>query len=75
MGELQAGVARFGFDAHPDFGELAGAAGLFFVAIFGVASGLDGLAVAHARLVQFDVDVVAAAESVGDDLQVQFALG
>ena len=75
VGELDAGVARFGFDAHPDFGELAGAAGLFLVAVFRVALGLDGFAVADARLDQLDVDVVAPAEAVGDDFEVQLALG
>ena len=35
--EFQPRISRLGFDAHPDFGELAGAAGLFFVAVFGIA--------------------------------------
>ena len=52
-----------------------GAAGLFLVAVFGIARGLDGLAVAHARLAQLDMDVVTAAQRVGHDFQVQFALG
>ena len=34
IGELQSRVARFGFDAHPDFGKLARAAGLLFMAVF-----------------------------------------
>ena len=33
VGELHSGIARPGFDAHPDLGELSRAAGLFFVAI------------------------------------------
>ena len=67
-------VARLGFDAHPDLGELARAAGLLFVAVFGFALALDRLAVFHARLGQFHVDIVTAAQTVGHDFQVQFAL-
>ena len=35
---------------------------------------LDRLAISHARLVQFDVHVVAAAQALGDHFQVQLAL-
>ena len=72
--KLEAAVARLRLDLHPDFGELAGAARLLLVAILGVAPALDGLAIPHARLDQFDVHVVTAAEALGDDLQVQLAL-
>ena len=40
LDELESGIARFGFDAHPDFGELARAARLFLVTILGLAVGL-----------------------------------
>src|SRR4051812_49319668 len=63
--ELQAGVARLRLDAHPDLGELARAAGLLFVAILGLAFRLDRFAIPHARLREFDVHAVAAAQALG----------
>ena len=67
LGELHAAVARPGFDAHPDFGKLARAAGLLLVAVFGIAFAADGFAVFHARRFEVHVDVVPAAQAVGDD--------
>ena len=72
--EFHAAVARLRLDAHPDFGELARAAGLFFVAVFGFAFALDRLTIFHARLGEVDMDVVSAAQTVGDDFQMQFTL-
>src|SRR5437667_7725789 len=49
LSEFEAGIAGLWFDAHPDFSELAGAAGLFFVTVLRIAFGLDRLAIADAR--------------------------
>ncbi len=75
VGELQAGVARPGFNTHPDFGELAGATGLFLVTILRVGARFDGFAVADFRFDQFDIDFVPAFQAVHHHAQMQIALG
>ena len=37
FGEFDAGIARQRLDLHPDLGKLPRAAGLFLVAVFGIA--------------------------------------
>ena len=49
-------VARLGLDAHPDFGELARAAGLLFVAVLGFGFGFDCFTERNARLDEFKVE-------------------
>jgi hypothetical protein len=56
FGEFDAAVAFLGFDAHPDFGELAGAAGLFLVAVFGFAAAFDGFAVGDFGFDEVEID-------------------
>src|SRR5262249_11557583 len=45
--ELQAGIPRLGFDAHPDLGELAGATGLLLMPVLGIALGFDRFTITH----------------------------
>ena len=75
LSELDAGIARSGFDTHPDLGELAGAAGLFFVAILRFCPGFDGLAKRYPWRDKLDLDPVTAFQPVGQHSQVQIALG
>ena len=74
FGEFDAAVAFLGFDAHPDFGELAGAAGLFFVAVFGFAAAFDGFAIGDFGFDEVEVDAEPGTEAGGDHLEVEFAL-
>src|SRR5882724_1924659 len=45
--EFQTTVSWLGFNSHPDFGELAGAASLLLVTVLRIALGLDGLPITH----------------------------
>ena len=60
---------------HPDFGELAGAAGLLFVAVFGIGRGFDRFTEWNAGFAQLDMGVESAFQAVHQHIQVQFALG
>ena len=72
--ELQAGAPFQGIHAEPDLGELTRAAGLLLVTIFRFAPALDRLAVFYARRFEVHMDVVSAAQAVGNDFEVQLTL-
>jgi hypothetical protein len=74
LGEDHAAIGWQRFDAHPNLGELPGAAGLFLVAVFRFAAAADGRAVGNPRLDEFHIHVEAALEFLGDDLELQPAL-
>ncbi|MFM1943499.1 MAG: hypothetical protein RI897_2481 [Verrucomicrobiota bacterium] len=74
FGEIDTGVTGEGIDFHPDFGELAGAAALFFVAVFGFAVAFDGFAVGDFGFDEVEVDFEPGFETLGEHLEVEFAL-
>ena len=53
---------------------MAGAAGLLFVAVLGFGASFYGFAEGDARGDEFDFDLIAALEPIGEDREVQIAL-
>ena len=74
LGELDAVVARGGFDPHPNLGELTGSAGLLFVPITRFGAAADGLAVRDRRLLQGDLHAETTRQPLHNHLQVDLAL-
>src|SRR5436189_113566 len=68
--ENQTAVARPGLNPEPDFGELAGTARLFFVAIARLAPRADCLAIGNSRLGEFNADAKTALQTLDDHLEV-----
>ena len=74
LGEFDAVVAGSRLDAHPHFGELAGASTLFLVAVLGLTVAADGFAERNLRGGEFHLDVETFLDALHGDLQVQLAL-
>ncbi len=71
--ELKARAALKRFEIDPDFGELAGTAGLLLVRVlFGHFSG-DGFAIGHLRLAHDAFDTELGSHTVERDFQMQLA--
>ncbi len=72
--EHHAAFRRQRLDAHPHLGELAGAAGLFLVPVFGLAAPGNGGPIGNPRLDQIHLHIEAPFEFLRHDLELQLAL-
>ena len=68
--ELEACAPCLRFDPQGHARVLTMAAGLFLVQVLGLADGCDRLAVGHAAVVDFNLDLELAEEPIGGELDV-----